>query len=697
MNDLGDLLRSGIDAAFEAQHPRTPPSPDVKAAVLRRGRRRLAMRVSAALVMSVVIVAGAASATGALLRRDVEVATPTVPDMGAERVFGMGGPLASDGGSLWIGSGATSNTEGDRNGISRLDIATGESVDGPPAVGLPAAMAAGSSGIWTVTWTGDMPVGGKGHPVRGAIERVDPVTLERTGYIPREDSAPYDVAVGTVDGKEVAWVVDGGRHELLRVDAETMEVAEVYDAPRIPTSVLAHDRFVYVTSSEEHAVLRMDVETEETTTFELPECANDAVVGGGSLWVADLCGDAVHRIDEDGSEEIVSLEMKQPSALEYAEGLVWVASSTDVVRVHPGTNEVAGNSIYVSEMNEGLLYAGGSMWVHSWTGVYRLGEDVPPATPPPAPPPTPDPKGEALPAGVERVPVDRDPAAIETGAGSLWTGLFEIARLDAATGEVQAEIDPGGIVQSMDFDEDAGVLWAFVEVAEKETNAVVAIDPDTDEVVLGPVLVDPPGVYGQAMAAHDGVAWVAGDPTLWRIELATGDVERVDIGRHFGGPDETSGFNVIATESAVLVVPVNGVVVRVDPETLESEQVADLGWNVDHLVSDGATVWLEQTSAETSEILLWTLDGTSGQPVGEPVVVGKFGAPHLAQHEGLVWVARAGMEKGAIVVKAYEAGTGEPVRSVEVPASPFVQGTAAGPEGFWVTTGHDFVYRFDPE
>lgn len=697
MNDLGDLVRSGVEAAFEEQGPGTTSTSDVKARVIRRGRRRLAARVSAGILMSVVLVAAAASATSALLRRDVEVATPDVPEMGAEVAYALGGPLASDGRSLWIGSGATSNTKGDRNGISRLDIATGDSVDGPPAVGMPQAMAAGPSGIWTVGWQGDMPVGGEGHPVRGAIERVDPVTLERTGYIPREDSAPYDVAVGTVGGREVAWVVDTGRHELLRVDAKTTEVAEVYDTPRVPVSVFVHDRFVYVTSSDEHAVLRLDVETEETVTFDVPRCANDVVVGGGSLWVADFCGDALHRIDEDGSAEVVSIEMKQPSALEYAEGLVWVATSTDVLRVDPGTNEVVGNSIYVSEMNDGLLYAGGSMWVHSWGRVYRLSEDAPPATPTPTPPPTPDPRGEALPPGVERVPVERDPAALETGAGSLWTGMFEIVRLDPATGEVQAEIDPGGFVRSMDFDEDAGVLWAFVEVAEKERNAVVAIDPGTDEVVLGPVLLDPPGVYGQAMAAHDGVAWVAGDPTLWRLELATGDTQKIDIGRHLGGPDETSGFNVAATDDAVFVVPVNGAVLRVDAETRETEKVADLGWNVDHLVTDGETVWLEQTSAETSEILLWTLDGTTGQPVGEPVVVGKFGAPHLAQHEGMVWVAQAGLQKGAIAVKAYEAGTGDPVRAVEVPASPFVQGAAAGPEGFWITTGHDFVYRIGPE
>ncbi len=698
MNDLGSLVKSTVDTAFDAQ--RRGPAPagaDVRERVVRRGRRRRAARIVTSAVLSVVVVAGAASATTVLLRRDAEIAAPEVPDMGAEKVFGLGGVITSDGEALWIGSGATSNDAGDRNGISRLDIATEQSVDGPPAVELPQAMAAGGSGIWTVSWHGDMPVGGEGSPVRGAIERVDPVTLERTGHIAREDSAPYDVAAGVVDGTEVAWVVDAGSHELLRVDGGSFTVSEVYDAPRTPVSVLAHGPFVYVTSSDEHVVVRMDAETGATTRFDVPKCANEAAVGGGALWVTDSCGDALHRIDEESGDVVASFDLPRANGVAYAEGLVWVATDGNVVRVDPGTNEVVGNRIYVGEMVDGLLYAGGSMWAQSWDGVYRLDEDVPPATPPPTPSPTPDPRAEPLPPGVERVEVARDPAVLETGAGSLWTGMFEIERLDPATGEVEAEIDPRGIVEAMDYDEAAGILWALVEVPEKETSALIAVDPATNELALGPVLLDPPAPYEQALAAHDGVAWVAGLPTVWRVELATGDVARIDIDRHLGGPDETSGFNVAATESAVLVVPVNGTVIRIDPETFATEEVGDLGWNVGGLVTDGETVWLVQNSGETSEILLWTLDGDSGQVVGEPVVFGEFGAEHIAHHNGLVWIAQSGLNRGGVAVKAYEQGTGDPVHAVEVRGAPFAQGAAAGPEGFWITTGNGFLYKIAPD
>ncbi|HYP22568.1 MAG TPA: hypothetical protein VEV43_03255 [Actinomycetota bacterium] len=60
-------------------------------------------------------------------------------------------------------------------------------------------------------------------------------------------------------------------------------------------------------------------------------------------------------------------------------------------------------------------------------------------------------------------------------------------------------------------------------------------------------------------------------------------------------------------------------------------------------------------------------------------------------------MAQAGMKGDAISIKAYAGGRGEPVRSLEVPGTVFVQAAAAGPEGFWITTGHDFVYRVGAE
>ena len=79
------------------------------------------------------------------------------------------------------------------------------------------------------------------------------------------------------------------------------------------------------------------------------------------------------------------------------------------------------------------------------------------------------------------------------------------------------------------------------------------------------------------------------------------------------------------------------------------------------------------------------------------MLFGKCGAEHIAHHDGLVWIAQAGLNRGGVLVKAYEHGTGAPVRSVEVRGAPFVQGVAAGPEGFWLTTGNAFLYRIGPD
>jgi streptogramin lyase len=695
MSDIERLLREGVDTAYELQAAGSHVDAAVRERVIKRGRRRRALRGAASAVLSVALVAGAASAGAALLRREGEVAGRAVPDMGAERVL-AGGAAATDGRSLWVGDGAISNTRGDENSIARMDLASGEVVDGPPAVEIPHALAWGETGLWSTAWTGDMPVGGEGHPVSGVIERVDPQTLERTGRIAREDSAPYDVAVGQAGGREVVWVVDYGRHELLEIDGETMEIAAVHETPRDPASVHAHGRFVYVTSSTDHLILRIDTATRAATEIPVPDCANDVAVAYGSLWVADYCGDALLRIDEGDSADVVSIDIGEaPTAVEVAEGLIWVATQDAVVRVDPAADEVVGNRIFVTKFfMGGLLYAGGDVWVHGSDGVYRLGEDVPPATPPPAEP-TEDPRDEPVPEGAERVDVRRHPRAVAVGPAAVWTGEWEIERLDPSSGERLGTADAGGFVNALRYDEDGGLLWALVEIAEKETSAVAAVDPESDEVVLSPVAVTPSDVSGQHFDVREGTAWVPGrGGILSRVHASEGDVTEIDLSQHFDETfDEEGSFHVAATDDCVLVLSTDGVVVRVDPATGEHEKVEDIGWNVADVESDGSSVWVARQSKD-GDVELWTLDGRTGRRRGEPVDVARFGYALLSEHGGMVWVVRAGT--GDLLLEAYAGGAGDPVRELRLPGGGFTTDVDAGESGVWVTTGESFLYRIPP-
>lgn len=693
MRDVTNVLRESVETAYELGARERAGMSDVKRTVLRRGRRRRRAGIALAAAAAVTCAAGVPVAARSVFRRDAEVAARQVPDVGAKRVWKTGAPVATDGRSVWFGRGTIESESGRLTNVARLDPATGVVEEGPVAVSHPHQIAASDSGLWAVGWSGDMPVGGEGHPVDGSITRVDPDTLVRSAFIDREDSAPYDVAVGESGGREVVWVVDLGLHRLLEIDSVTAEIVGVRDTATNPSSVYALGNHVYVTSSEEHVVERFDVTTGEVVRFDVPKCANDAEVAAGSLWVVDYCGNALHRIDESTGEIVASIDVgKAPSTLEVADGLVWVAADERVVRVDPRTNAVTGNRVYVEGLfAHSMAYASGSMFVGSVEGVYRLDESIAPASPTPTPPPTPDPAEAELPEGVDRVTVASDPNVLATGAGSLWTGLWTVDRLDPETGEVLAQIDAGGFVQDLDFDSDAGVLWALVDMAEEKAHGVVAIDAATNEVELGPLRVNAGDAAGRKLDARDGVAWVARTGgTVVGIDLATRELVEFGLREHFRGVE----VHVAAMRDSVFVVGTNGIVVQANPRTGAVQQVEDLGPSVSAIVAGEDVFWVAQLT-RAGELVMWPLDGETGERTRGRVVAPAGGYPYLAEHEGTLWVAEQGGADTAVVVSAFTEDADENA-TFELPPGTIVTDVAAGPSGGWVRSGLGFLYRIGP-
>jgi streptogramin lyase len=690
MKDVAQVLRESVETVYELSAGDRRTGSDAKRAVLRRGRRRRAGRVAVAACAAVAVVVSAPVATNALFRRgDAQVAGRDVPDVGAELVWEMGGPVASDGRSVWFGRGTKEDEPGVRNSVARMELPDGEVVEGPVAATFPHQIAIADSGLWSVSWEGDLPASGEQGSVRGVIELLDPETLERTAVIEREGSAPEDVAVGRKVGREVVWVVDAARSTLLEIDPVDAEVAAEHAFPSRPSFVETHGRFVYVGSSEGHVVERIDPVTGETLHFEVPACANDAEVAAGSLWVADFCGDAVHRIDERSGEILASVSIGEPTTLEFAEGLMWVGANARVVRIDPVAGEVVGSPVFGRDMfAESMVYAGGSMWVGASGGVYRLDEEVPTATPSPAP----DPVEAALPEGVVRVPVRGTPHALAADAESLWTGETTIDRLDPATGEVLAQVDAGGFVEDLELDESAGVLWALVQPAGDGDRIVLAVDARTDEIVLGPldvVTLPPPG---EKIAAHGGIAWVAGPGgTVNRVDLEEQEVVQIQLGRV--GLDDTN-VHVVAAANAALLIGTNGVVVRVDAESGEPARVDHLGAHIAAVTSREGRVWVAQQTRK-GELFLWPLDAYTGEASHGRLRDVARGFPYLAEHEGTLWLAQAGGPDGRTIVSAFPAGGGHVVVT-ELPAGSTPTDVAAGPDGAWLTTGRGFLYRIDP-
>lgn len=694
MRDLAGILRESVDTAYElSARDGAVAGTQVKRSVLRRGRRRRIAHAAVAGATCVAVVAALPVATRALRGSRAEVAGRVVPDLEAELVWEPGGPFASDGRSVWFGEGRHED-DGLRNDVARMDLATGEVVEGPVAIARPHAIVLGDSGLWSVSWQGDMPVGGEGHPVDGVIERVDPETLARTALIEREDSAPYDVAVSQVGRHEVVWVADGGRDELLEIDARTAELVETHVTASWPASVYTSGSYVYVTSSEDSVVQRIHAVTADSVYFDVPDCANEVVHGAGSLWVADYCGDALHRIDESSRAVTASIEMADgPSHVAFADGLVWVTTERNVVRVDPATNAVVGDPVRLPEgMAQGIEAVGGSMWVSMGQGVFRLVEKDAPPTPAPTPSPAPpeDRPVDALPPGVERIRVPQDPHVLETGAGSLWAGRAAIHRVDPSTGEVVARIETGGWAEDLEFDDAAGILWALVEPVDDGPRTVVAVDPETNEVVLGPVPVATIPGAGEHLDAHDGTAWVPGPGgVVNRVDLAEGATQ-VDLGDDLGLEGDVHGA---ATGSSVLLVSGDGAVVRVDPASHAAERVEDLGGNVVAATGSGEVAWVAQQTAG-GDLVLWPLDGETGHALPGRLFDAALGAVYLAEHEGTLWVTQTSGERGVVV--AEYARQGEKVNEVRLPEGTMTTATAAGPSGAWVNGGRGFLYRIGP-
>lgn len=694
MRDLERIVREGVELAYERSAGDGSTSGDVKRDVVRRGRRRRAARTAVAALAIVAFAAAVPVAARDVLQGDAEVAARTVPDLGAELVWETGGPVATDGRSVWFGWGTDESADGELTNLARMDPPTGEVFEGPVAASHPHDLALGESGLWSVSAHGDLPVGGDGHPVRGAIERFDPRTLERTARIDRPNAAPSALALGVDGGREVVWVVDGATSELLEVDGASAEVVEARAVPPGSSSVLADGPYVFVGSSESHEVVRFDVESGEATTFEVPDCANEMTVGAGSLWVVDYCGRRLLRMDPESGDVVASVGMEgAPSAVAFADGLVWVAADR-VVRVDPATNEIVGDAVHVPDLfSNGMVEARGSMWVGAsgGGGVYRLDEKSPPLVPTPTLSPEPDPAIADLASGMSRVSVPRDPRVLETGAGSVWAGAFEIYRIDPVSGGLLTAVDPGGWVEDLAFDEEAGLLWALVEIAERGTHAVVALDPATEEFVLDPVPVDLTSALSLELTAHDGTAWVLEQGhVLTGIDLGGRTVE-IDVAEQLAGRGDTA-FHLATTDRAVYVVATDGGVVVVNPRAQGAELVDDLGGYVYGVVADGDVVWAVQQTSE-GELVLWSLHADTGRKSRGRILGAARGFPNLAVHGRTVWIAQTGAEAGGLIAYA----PAEDVRNeIDVPAGSTVTALAAGPSGAWLNSGREFLYRMAP-
>jgi streptogramin lyase len=157
---------------------------------------------------------------------------------------------------------------------------------------------------------------------------------------------------------------------------------------------------------------------------------------------------------------------------------------------------------------------------------------------------------------VETIELRGAPSGMVMAAGSLWVslGVDGIARIDPATNEIVARIQPGGVSLAAGF----GSIWAVDIFAD----LLLRIDPETNRITHR----IPVGGLPTGIAIGHGSVWVANqlDSTVSRVSPETGrTVATIQLDKGGIWPDA-----IVATSGAVWAVAGDGNVVnRIRPET----------------------------------------------------------------------------------------------------------------------------------
>ncbi|HVF12448.1 MAG TPA: hypothetical protein VNA87_05110 [Actinomycetota bacterium] len=288
-----------------------------------------------------------------------------------------------------------------------------------------------------------------------------------------------------------------------------------------------------------------------------------------------------------------------------------------------------------------------------------------------APLPTTSYPTDSLPAFVEaEIAVGSGPGYLTVAADDVWVGNHpgqSISRIDPHTNEVTATIDIRGEPTAMAT--GFGGVWTHTVL---QTNHLLKIDPETNDIVgklpypgmggsingitagagsmwfaldNGSVLqVDPSGTkviakvritkrcLGMITYGAGSVWYACGTRDLWRIDVATLEVDRFEVGP--GSTNPTFGLGSVWVPS-----PPSGRVARVDPSTGEVVDTFRVGETVDQVRIDGQDLWVRLSPRELVRVDSRTLKIVQ-RFEGFPTAPIPGGGLTIAN--GSVWVANFG-------------------------------------------------------
>lgn len=607
------------------------------------------------------------------------------------RVPGHPTAVAAASDALWLALGDTHMPVRDQP-LLRLDLASGRVAQGFSLGGQVSAL----------TRDGDVLFASVAHDGSHGSGPSFVVALDsRSGDIIARRLFPAPMGP-LAEGQRDLWALESRPAVLLRLDPLTL-------TPKDPPLRLSQgrafglavdDRYVWVTASDEGAVLRVDPSSLAVERVAVGGFPAGIAVASGSVWFVDRERGRVGRLDARTLEPVGKpIDVGgAPASLARAGRYLFVGDSErgtvtriDVrsgksvgrpIRVAPGAHDAPGLAV---------ASAGNSVWVGSFASstVAHVSTSASTSARRPRSPEVIATRAQPIAAGakvVARIRLVRGAVAplgggaLTAGEGAVWAmtdARSMLLRIDPARNAVEARIKvpPTEAIAAGD-----GAVW----LSHPADNTVTRVDPATNKVTAR--ITTGPQPAGIAVA-RDGV-WVANDggPSVSRIDPVTNRV----VATIRVGPKRAccaGHMSLVAVPHGVWVGVSNAnELVRVDATTNAVVETVKLPYcPVGFLLAVGTAVW---SAGGACADVVGRIDARTKRltaRVPEPHPVG------LALAGGAVWVAVLDSAN----VDQLDPRTGRLVGRLHVGGVPVR--LAVGFGSVWVNDDNGFVVRLQPQ
>jgi YVTN family beta-propeller protein len=316
-----------------------------------RGRRlRAAILLAVGAFVATVFVLGAGSAS-----RQPALAAGASGLVGVRPGSGrvaMAKPMGGAPAAVCAGAGSVWVADSSDGTVSRIDPATGVTVDRIPVGGNPASIACGDGAVWVANTDG------------ASVLRLNPTAEAVTQTISLGGANPDALAFGA--GR--LWVADSSARALYVIDPATATRALRRRVPLDvrPAAIVFGVGAFWVAGYDSATVVKLDPASGRVEGRVNVGAGPDSLaVAHGDLWVANSLAGTVSSVDLHSLKVAATIPVGSgPSAVVADAGSVWVANqySGSVSRIDPRRDAVE-STVDVGGMPTAMTVGGGSLWV----------------------------------------------------------------------------------------------------------------------------------------------------------------------------------------------------------------------------------------------------------------------------------------------------------------------------------------------